>query len=235
MTVKAWLEGGQFDLDYLAQHFPTGDIRVVRDGDRYYLASLQIDNPPAGTKNHEVARKLIAHLNGYGSLTHPDFRPVQSAGIYDDETGTTLVIGAAHLELRTVTFTAVGVVNDPSGKVEPPPPAPGQARIALADTNSDVDEVFEIMSRIPLGWPDLFKVHEIVCRSIEPTTLVKLGWTTGNRDSTFTGSANNPTISGPGARHARPPKGNQPKRKMSISEGRQYIRELVTKWLDYLR
>jgi hypothetical protein len=46
-----------------------------------------MDNPPAGTKNHEVARRLIAHPNGYGSLTHSDFRPVQLAETYDDEIG----------------------------------------------------------------------------------------------------------------------------------------------------
>jgi hypothetical protein len=235
VTVKAWLEGHQFDLDHLAQLFPTGDIRVMRDGDRYYLTSPQIDNPPAGTKNYEVAQRLIAHVNGYGSLTHSNFRPVSLTKIYDDEAGITVVPAAAHLELRGALFAAVGVVADPSGKVEPAPPPPDQARFALAASNTDVAEVFEIMSHVPLKWLDLRKIHEIICRSIEPTTIVKLGWTTGNRDSTFTSSASNPAISGSDALHARPPKGNQPKRKMSISEGRQYVRELVTKWLDYLR
>jgi hypothetical protein len=92
----------------------------------------------------------------------------------------------------------------------------------------------KLWARVPLGPFDLGKVHEIVWRSIEDTTPVKFGWTTSNRDSTFTSSLNNPAIIGPSARHARPPKGNQPKRKMSIAECRQYIRELVTKWLDYL-
>jgi hypothetical protein len=71
----------QFDRDHLAQHLPSGDIKVVRDGDRYYLASPKIDNPPAGTKNHEVAERLIEHVNGYGSLTQPNFRPVGLTGI----------------------------------------------------------------------------------------------------------------------------------------------------------
>lgn len=86
----------------------------------------------------------------------------------------------------------------------------------------------------PLGWFERREIHEIICRSIETTTIVKLGWITSDRDATFTSSASNPAISGPDAIHARAPKGDQPKRKMSIVEGRDYIGDLVTKWLDYL-
>jgi len=35
MTVKAWLEGHQFDLEDLVQLLPSGDVRVVREDDAY--------------------------------------------------------------------------------------------------------------------------------------------------------------------------------------------------------
>jgi hypothetical protein len=123
---------------------------------------------------------------------------------------------------------------DANGNVIPPEPSPGPGRMARARSNSDATEVLEIMSRIPLSWHDLYKVHEIICRSMENTTPVALGWTTGKKESAFTNSANNPTISGGEARHARPPKGDQSNRKMTKDEGRSYIRDLVTRWLDSL-
>jgi hypothetical protein len=131
----------------------------MRDGDRYYLTSPTMDNPPAGTKHHEVDERLIRSVNGYGSATHSNFRPVSLAGIYDDETGTTVVTGAAHLEARGAMFAAVGVVTDSSCKAQAAPPPPDPARIALADSNSDVAEALEIMGRVPVTWLDLRRIH----------------------------------------------------------------------------
>jgi hypothetical protein len=154
---------------------------------------------------------------------------------YTDDTGQTHVFGAMAATMATVRMHAAGTVTHADGTTPPSPPSPWPDYLALAEANGDVAETLEIIVRTEqLGWGELFKIHEIVCRSIEPMTIVKLGWTTDNRDSTFTSSANNPAISGSDARHARPPKGSQPKRKMTISEGRQYIRELVTKWLGHL-
>jgi hypothetical protein len=155
-------------------------------------------------------------------------------GRYTTPDGRNHHFAAAHLESRA-RITAASVAIGPDGQPQPDPPSPWPNRFALAATHPDVDEVLEIMGRPePLGWLELRKIHEIICRSIEPTTTAKLGWTTSNRDETFTSSASNPAISGSDAIHARPPKGNQPKRKMFTSEGRQYVSDLVTNWLDYL-
>lgn len=211
-------------------------LRVVREGDDYYLTAPAIDNPPEGTKFYKAAQRVIDHINGLSSIRNPNFRPVRLSGKYTEGESQHIVISPRPAEIRVRMGAPTVIVTKPDGTVVPDPPSPWPNYLTLAATDSDVADVFEITRRTePLDWVDLFKVHEIVCRSVEPTTVVKLGWTTSNRDSTFTGSANNPTISGSGARHARAPKGNQPKRKMSIAEGRQYVRDLVTNWLDYLR
>ena len=43
MTVRTWLKGNDFDLQDLATLLPCGDTRVVKEGERYYLASTEID------------------------------------------------------------------------------------------------------------------------------------------------------------------------------------------------
>ena len=222
-----------FDLDHLAGISPAETSELCAQRGLVSLGLARYRQTASWNEIYQVAERLIEPVNGYGSLTHSDFRPVRLTRIYDDETGITVVPGAAHLEIR-VALSGNGTVTDANGNVKSPEASPGPDRIALVGSNSDVEEVLGIMSRIPLKWLDLRKVHEIICRSVEPTTIVKLRWTTSDKDSTFTSSASNPAISGSDAVHARPPKGNQPKRKMSISEGRQYVRELVTKWLDHL-
>jgi hypothetical protein len=233
MQRKAWIEAHQFDLEAIAEHFKSGDTRIVQEGDEYYLTSPEIDAAADDPQANGVVAKIIRRINSLGRIHDANFQPVKLKR-YTNETGQTVVTGVMAAMVSTVRLRATATVTK-SGTVIPNPPSPWPGYLALADTNSDVAEALEIITgNDQLGWVELFKIREIICRSVEPTTIVKLGWTTADRDSTFTSSANNPAISGSDARHARPPKGSQPKRKMSISEGQQYVRDLVTKWLDHL-
>jgi hypothetical protein len=85
----------------------------------------------------------------------------------------------------------------------------------------------------PLGWVELYKVHEVIRDAIQPKKTYELGWATKADDSAFTGSANRADVSGDEARHARN-SGPPPTRTMSLAEGRSYISDLVMKWLDLL-
>lgn len=55
MTVKAWLKGHDFDLQDLVTLLPSGDTRVAREGDRYYVTSTEIDQRPDGGEPYQVA------------------------------------------------------------------------------------------------------------------------------------------------------------------------------------
>ena len=234
MPRKAWLAGHQFDLEALADCLHHGDNKIECDGNEYYLTSPEIDAAADDQQANEIITKIIRQINALGRIHYPNFGPVTLNRCTDD-TGQSHVFGAMASTVARVRTQVAGTVTRPDGTMPAAPPSPWPDYLALAGNNADVAEAFEIITCTDqLGWVELFKIHEIICRSVEPTTIVKIGWTTADRDSTFTSSANNPAISGPGARHARPPKGNQPKRKISISEGRQYIRDLVTKWLDHL-
>lgn len=235
MTVKAWLEGHQFDLEDLAQLLATGDVRVVQDTDEdgYYLTAPEIDKPPETNRFDIPAERLIVRANGLGRAKSADFRPVKFSGKCTTPDGRNLHFAAANLESRArITATSVGIGAD--GQPLPDSPSPWPNRFALATTHPDVAEVLDIMgSPEPLGFVELFKVHEIIVDSIKPKKIHKLGWATKSDDSAFTGSANRPDVSGRAARHARLP-GLPPKRTMTLAEGRSYVSGLVTKWLDSL-
>ncbi len=91
--------------------------------------------------------------------------------------------------------TGCSVVTGPDGQPKPDPPSPWPNRFALAATHPDVDEVLDIMgSPEPLGFVELFKVHEIIVDSIQPKKIHNLGWATKSDDSALTGSANRPDV-----------------------------------------
>lgn len=236
MTIKAWLEGDDVDLRALTRLLAEGDVRVVQDPNEgaYYLTAPEIDNPTEPGRFDQGAEPLIRRINGVARVQDSGYRPVKLSRRYTDPDGQNVHFAAVRLEARA-SLTVTAAVVGPDGQPKPNPPSPWPGRLAIAESNADLAEVLDIMGQPePLGWDDLYKVHEIIWRSMEDTTPVKLGWTTSNRDSAFTNSANNPTISGAGARHARPPKGDQSKRKMTIDEGRNYISDLIAKWLDAL-
>ncbi len=234
MTTKAWLQGHQFDLEDLADLLATGDVRVVHDTDEdaYYLSALEIDNPPEANRFDIPAESLIIKVNGLARAKSADFRPVRLSGKYTTSDGRNIHFAAGHLEARArLSGTAVGIGAD--GQPLPIPPSPWPDYLALVDSHPEVAEVLEIMGRAePLGWVDLYKVHEIIGDAISPTKITQLGSNTNARDSAFRVSANNPDISGADARHARPTAGDQPKHEMTIAEGRSFVSELVTAWLD---
>jgi hypothetical protein len=235
VTTKAWLEGHPFDLEDLAALLRDGETRVVRDEaeNAYYLTSPEIDNPAEPGRFDIPAKQLIDRINGFGRTKSADFRPVKLAGRYTSPTATHIHVGAAAGEIR-IRGHAAGVVTTSDGKIGPNPPSPWPTRFAFAATNPDVGEVLDIMGQTePLGWVELYKVHEIIRHSIMPRKICKIGWATKTKDSAFTVSADRADVSGPDARHARN-RTARPRHTMSLAEGRSYMSDLVTKWLASL-
>lgn len=235
MTRKAWLAGDQFDLEALARFLPHGDNIIQRDGDEYYLASPDMDAAGNDVQANEIAAKTISRINALGRIHNASFRPV-TLSRYTDDTGQTHVFGAMAATLATVRMHAAGTVTYPDGSVPVSPPSPWPDYLALATTNDHVARALDIMSRAePLGWVELYKVHEIIRRDIEPKKVREMGWTTNGRDRAFTASADRYDVSGDAARHAVDKHAEPPKDTMTINEGHSYVSDLVGKWLDSLK
>lgn len=242
MTMKAWLEGDEIDLRALTRLLAEDDVRVIHDPDEgaYYLTAPEIDNPPPTDNPPETGRfdkaaeALLRRINGMARIQDSGYRPVKLSGKYSDGDQKHVYVAAFALEVRP-RLSATAVVVGPDGKPKPDPPSPWPGRLALAESDPDVAEVLDIMGQAePLGWDDLYKVHEKIQDSINGS-IPKMGWASNVDDDAFGASANRRDISGRDARHARREKRPPPKRTMTIQQGRDYISGLVSKWLDWLR
>jgi hypothetical protein len=234
VTMKAWLEGHTFDLEDLATLLPSGDVRVIRQGDGFYMSAEELDNPPSGKAFHEVAEELLVRANGLGRLMRPDFTPVGLTGRYEQEGDVSVVLATAAVAVAKARLSATAIVRNPDGTVQPQPPPATVAYIALAAHNHDVAEALEIMGRPqPLNFADLYKVYEI----IEHSGHMKIAMTSAGFGKPaarlFARTANHPEASGQDARHARSNE-RPPAKPMTLDEARRMIRELVTAWMDSL-
>lgn len=222
MRRKVWLEGDQYYLQPLPDRLHYGDTVIQREGSEYVLVSTEIDAAPDDHEANAIAAKLIRHINAIGRIHDPNFRPMK-LGRYTDETGQSVITGVMHTTLPALR----------SGDAGYPFGAPDY--LALAESNSHVCRVLSIFARNDeLDWYDLYKVHEIIRRDVEPQKLDQLGWTTKAEDSAFTVSANRYDVSGDAARHAVDNGEDPPKRTMSLREGCKYISSLTARWLDSL-
>jgi hypothetical protein len=144
VTTKAWLEGDRYDLQYLTTLLPSGDVQVGQDGDRFYLASTELDNPPSGEQFYDVAEKLVTWINGLARCQNPAFLPVRLMGSYDRDGGVTVVGVAATLVVRAH-MSAAAVATGPDGSPKPQASPPGPRYLAVAARNTDVAEVLKIL------------------------------------------------------------------------------------------
>lgn len=235
MAVKAWLEGHQFDLQDVAEMLSDGNVRVLHDAeeDAYYLTAPEIDNPPQPGRFDISAMQLLRTINGLGRARSSDFQPVKLAHKYTDHNGTHIHVAAAEARIN-IRGRAAGVATGPDGQPLPSPPSRWPQRLALVETNQHVARVLKILGRDENpDWYDLYKVHEIIRHDILPRKIHRLGWATKSQDRAFTASADRYDVSGEAARHAVDRHSEPPRHTMTISDGRAYIANLVTKWLDY--
>lgn len=203
MTVKAWLEGHEYDLDDLIELLSSGNTRVVKDNDGYYLTSTEIDDRPTGVPFYEVAAQVLRRVNGLARAKNPQYRPVRLAGRYHDGDRPHTVVPIGTVEARARIYAAAVVISDEATRV-PQLPANGPQFVSLATAHPDVAEALALMGQPePLGWVEMWKVYEVVRDNIKPSDIVALGWFTRAEVSGFGAGANRPDVSGTSARHAR--------------------------------
>ena len=122
---RAVLIGDEFDLAALAEAYPTGDPRVVREehGTHVKFAELdQVDDPKLAQSK---AEELVRLLNGTARLALGDgFDPVTSGGAYRMRQDGGRDIFAADTMTGRARFRAVAQVVNADGSPAPSPPSP---------------------------------------------------------------------------------------------------------------
>ena len=98
--VKAYLDGHEFDLDRLVDLLPSGDTRVAKAGDGYYLVAAEMDVRPADVPFYEVAARVLETVNGLARVSDPPYRPVKLSDRYEEgDRRHTVVLGTAEARL----------------------------------------------------------------------------------------------------------------------------------------
>ncbi|MFJ3777548.1 hypothetical protein ACIPX0_38240 [Streptomyces sp. NPDC090075] len=244
MVIKAKLEGHTFDLDALVELFRSGDPKVSKEDDGYYLGSSELDGlMDDGGQLVAAATRLLQKVTGVARILDSSFRPVSLPGTFVEDNGDGggrrhHVVLAATAEARSKVHGVVIVTGggQPEKPKSPPPPE-GPPYIQLAANHPDVAEALEILGKpsVSLNWVDLYKLYEIVRSNVgDEKALKATQWVSSGDISAFTASANRPDVSGSEARHARATGAGLPKQTMNLAEGEAFIRRLVEAWWNSL-
>ena len=102
--------------------------------------------------------------------------------------------------------------------------------LAAAGSDESVAKALRLINR-KMDWTNLYRILDVIQEDAGGyQTIEKQGWTTQKRIKTFTGSANNSSVSGDDSRHGYIQSG-QPKQTMDLRKARNFIYQLLRKWL----
>jgi hypothetical protein len=224
------LNGELFDLEDLPRMFSAPGLRVIVEGDAYFLEAAAFDREADQGAVFAEAERLLPTINGAARLVHPNHRNVSLSGQVvepgapDEPTNNHMFVKAGTVTARAKVFIPTILVEG----AEPPPPGSAVtdrwARLASADAGAA--KALTFWSK-PHDWVNLYKVYEIVGKK---KAIVDAGWATEAEVSAFTGSANHQKASGDDARHSRLP-GDRPKRVITLAEADAFVAHLLTSWL----
>ena len=242
-TVKALLAGHEFDLQDMTELFPSGDPSVTKDDEGYWLSSASLEpHCDDAVSLDGAASALLERVVGTARLARPGIRPVTLVHRYSverpDGGKQHTIVQAETIEVRARAF--VVAVGEVIGDSSPGPPAPPQETdeqraLRLAATNEDVARALKWLAG-DQSWYDLWKVYESVSDTVGGPDVMAERWDIPKgKFPAFRVSANLAEVSGEAARHAPSTTPLDPNVKtMTHAEGREFVRTLVTHWLQDL-
>ena len=244
------LKGEDPDLEDLILLFTSPALRVIRDGDAFFLEAAALEDLSASVDVLAAAGDLILLLNGVAKVRQAGCREVQLDGHvveftesggkkYSLVTGGSItprgrrehqVVFAQSAQIRARAYAPTITVEGQ----ESVPPQPGSLETDrwadLARRDPDVAEALAIFGSQPHDWVNLYKVYEIVNRRAD---IVGDGWASTKAIDRFKRTANHPGAGGQDARHARS-NVQPPPKPMTLGEGDGLIRTILTRWLSSL-
>lgn len=247
--MRAGLEGHEFDLLTLAELFPDGDPRVVKDDKdgRYYLESAKLD--PHFTdvgRMEEVAEEILGQLIGIARLQPSEFHDVSLTGQFDrpkvdggrDASGhvreswvwreRAMVASVEPMAARG-RLTAAAEATHPDGAIVEPAEPRGHRYLRLVRAHPEVAELIRLLGTSDMSWEDLYKAYEVVRDASKQGrkprwSLDQLGYAKTDVDN-FTETANV-------HRHAQ--SSRRPKRELTLAEAQEFVRDMAERWFRQL-
>jgi hypothetical protein len=172
VTVRAALEGHQYDLQTLAELFPEGEPRVARDNKdgRYYLESSELDpHFRDGGRMLDLAKEILDELVAVARLQPEEFHDVSLAGQFDRPTADGERETSGHLsdswawrDRATVVRVeasearahvhAVASATHPDEAITEPAAPRGLRYLRLARSHPEVKELLRLLGTSDMSW-----------------------------------------------------------------------------------
>lgn len=227
------LSGEGADLAFLEKAFNSGDIRVSKEGDSYFLSSNRFDGLADANAVKDAATVIAAMLGGACRLALNGSQPVTIGNaIYRDESGKShynLFAGLGEFYVRGVPAGLTKLLGGEGGGTSE---ELAKKWVTVAMTAGAVANVLRIYDLAPLDWVNLYRVGEIIWNDAGgQKALVSRGWIADADLSLFTWTANSFDVLGLEARHGVQ-RGVAPPNPMTLTDSRRLVRVLTWKWLQ---
>lgn len=225
------LIGEPVDLKALSGLFDSPDLSVREDEADYYLRSSDFEVLTEADDVRLRASELVQRINGIASVSLGSFVAVSLDDVVRiGQDGKRLHHMTLLVQSRWVaSFTATspdGTVLRSSQQAD----ADIVSWAALADQNSRVARALRIFGNREQNWDNLYKVYEAIEDDVGRRNIVDNGWASEKKISRFTSTANNALVVGDEARHGHE-KHEPPKKPMSLSEARSFVKSILQDWL----
>lgn len=218
------LEGERFDIEEFPYWFPSGEVHAVQLDEEVFLAGHRFEQLSEATKVYEAAQAAFDELFAVISLFQSNLvRPQISSVIREQDDGSrdTVMPVSAVVRARSKASGAVGLVGE-NEKYSAGTKA--QALLEGLGVDASLDMAMSLWADPERTWPRLYRILEEIEQYLG-MKVTEAGLCSKNQRSSFTRSANDPTIAGRHARHAV--EWEPPKDPMNLQQAQSFISKLL--------
>jgi hypothetical protein len=216
------LDGEQIDIDDLISALNTSEWKIIKDGDRFYLNSILLDDILETDLIVSFATEFLDKLNGAVTVLHTNHFKVGIGNIKiintDGKTDQIILCGTGLLRSRSRLYGSLLTSSDTDPKTIPTTVETWLTK-SLSDEN--ITDVLHYFNEI--NWYNLYKIYEIIRRDFKQNKLDINNFCSKTTLNTFTNNANR-------TRHSNK-SFEPPKIEMTISQGHFFINDLFRKWM----
>ena len=233
------IQGCLSDLDHLARHFASGDMRVSRDerDDSYLYQSDAFGGCTTSEEVLQIAGSEFAVLSGVLKFGRGSRELLRAGTVYKwHSDGSRDVFVHVHdsIQVRVEMGEITVSVTDAEGNViiRPSPPPRTVSISALAVRDEAVKKVMRLIAALDANtWVGLYRMHEVIEADVGGERLLqKTGWGSSKDLKRFKHSANSVSVAGDKARHGKEHE-QPPTNPMSIDEAVAYVNYVLHAWL----
>lgn len=224
------LKGRNSDLFRLSKNFSNKEFQVIKENDSFYLTSSEFNCQHEVDDVYHLSCQIIKKVNSVSNVLYgknPEIFPETVYQVQEDGTrvGFTYLSGtieAGQCDVYITQIKGCQVINSQA-----------ESFTNWFDIQNDknVDRILELFNN--KTWVNLYQIYEIIESEVGNKIYKDQdGWTSKNKITQFTRTANSPDCIGNQSRHGVQ-KTDPPPNPMSLQDAQLLIRSIIEKWLNW--